>query len=122
MSSIKRSALACAAIVAGACTATATPAHAGGPYFFCDRDIGAFDTCVHGADHQLERTQARDLNGSNRVCATQKWGSSAGSTNQYSWACADYLAERWNGNGYVGFPAVRNAEGWSQLMRGQFYT
>lgn len=96
-------------------------AAAAGPYIFCDRDYPGYDTCVGGNGHFLAETQARDLNGSNRVCATQKSGSSPGSSNQYSYACANYLAGVLNYNGYFGYPAAHNGESWSQIMRGQFY-
>lgn len=96
-------------------------AAAAGPYIFCDRNYSAYDTCVGGNGHFLAETQARDLNGSNRVCATQKGGSSPSSANQYGYACANYLAGVLNYNGYYGYPAAHNGESWSQIMRGQFY-
>lgn len=116
---VRAGALALLALLATA--VLATPASASGPYVFCDRDYPAYDTCVSGSGYFLAETQARDLNGSNRVCATQKSGSSPSSSNQYSYACADYLAGVVNYNGYYGYPAAHNGEGWSQIMRGQFY-
>ena len=105
----------------GLLLALGSSALAAGPYFFCDQNYSAYDTCVHGGGHFLDETQARDLNGSNRVCATQKSGPNPSSSNQYSYACADYLAGIVNYNGVFGYPAAHNGEGWSQIMRGQFY-
>jgi hypothetical protein len=96
-------------------------AGAAGPYVFCDRDYSAYDTCVGGNAHFLRETQARDLNGSNRVCATQKSGPYPSSSNQYSYACANYSAGVINSNSLLGHPAAHNGENWSQIMRGQFY-
>ena len=58
---------------------------------------------------------------SNRVCATQKSGSSPSSPNQYNYACANYLVGLSNSAGLWGSPSVHNGEGYAQLMRGQFY-
>lgn len=96
-------------------------AHASGPYVFCDRTYPNYDTCVGGEGHIFSEVQARDLNGSNRVCATQKSGSSPSSPNQYSYACADYSAGVVNSAGLFGYPAAHNGENFSQIMRGQFY-
>jgi hypothetical protein len=110
-----------ALLAAVAIGALASPAGAAGPYIFCDRTYSGYDTCVGGNAHRLHETQARDLNGSNRVCATQKGGSSPSSPNQYSYACADYMAGVVNYLGLIGYPAAHNGESWSQIMRGQFY-
>jgi hypothetical protein len=110
-----------AACAAGVLLAAPGSAAAAGPYVFCDRDFPAYDTCVSGGYQFPTEVQARDLNGSNRVCATQKYGSTASSTNQYDYACANYLAARLNPSNYGGYPAVHNGESWSQIMRGQFY-
>lgn len=96
-------------------------AHASGPYVFCERTYSNYDTCVGGEGHTFAQVQARDLNGSNRVCATQKSGSDPSSPNQYSYACADYSAGVVNNLNLFGYPAAHNGENFSQIMRGQFY-
>lgn len=88
---------------------------------FCDRTYTAYDTCVGGNAHVFAQVEARDLNGSNRVCATQKSGPQPNSSNQYAYACANYRAGVVNINGLLGYPAAHNGENWSQIMRGQFY-
>lgn len=107
--------------MAAALLACPSPSSAAGPYVFCDRSFTAYDTCVSSGLQLLVETQARDLNGSNRVCATQKGGIYPSSPNQYAYVCADYLASALNPNNWYGYPAVHNGENWSQIMRGQFY-
>jgi len=118
---IRRSSAACLVSLA-VCAGWATSgAEGSGPYVFCERTYPAYDTCVGGNDHVFAEVQARDLNGSNRVCATQKSGSQPNSPNQYPYACADYRAGVVNVYGLRGYAAAHNGESWSQVMRGQFY-
>jgi len=121
ISLVRRSSAACLVSLAVCIGWAASTAEGSGPYVFCERSYPAYDTCVGGNDHVFTEVQARDLNGSNRVCATQKSGSRPNSPNQYPYACADYRAGVVNVDRVRGYPAAHNGESWSQTMRGQFY-